>query len=97
MITVRIENKKISISGHAGYEEEGKDIVCASVSSMVITSVNAMVRIDVNAIRYDVKDGQVELTIIKANDIIDVLFDNLVELLEELESQYSEYIKIRRC
>lgn len=31
-----------SVSGHAGYEKHGRDIICASVSSLVINTVNAV-------------------------------------------------------
>ena len=31
-----------SVSGHAGYAKRGQDIVCASVSSLVINTVNAI-------------------------------------------------------
>ena len=31
-----------STEGHAGYEEEGKDIICASVSTLFTTAVNAL-------------------------------------------------------
>ena len=38
--------KKVTIKGHALYADFGKDIVCAAVSSTVITSVNAALLID---------------------------------------------------
>ena len=31
-----------SSEGHAGYEEEGKDIICASISTLLTTCVNAL-------------------------------------------------------
>ena len=31
-----------STEGHAGYEEEGKDIICASISTLFTTCVNAL-------------------------------------------------------
>ena len=43
MIKVEIENNKIEIKGHANYDDYGKDIVCASVSSIVITTINAII------------------------------------------------------
>ena len=49
--------KEITIKGHAGYDESGKDIVCAALSSIVITSVNAIIRIDNEAIDYEDKNG----------------------------------------
>ena len=36
----------IIVSGHSGYDVEGHDIVCAGVSSIVTTTVNAIVRYD---------------------------------------------------
>ena len=47
MIKVKVEKdkakyKKITITGHALYDDYGKDIVCASVSSIVITTVNGI-------------------------------------------------------
>lgn len=96
MITIRIEKDKIFVTGHAGYEETGKDIVCASVSSILITSINAIMRISSEAISYKESDG-VEIIIHKHEKIVDILLENMVELFEELTNQYPEYIKIRRC
>ncbi len=96
MIKVSIKEKQIIIKGHANYEELGKDIVCASVSSMVITTVNAILRIDDNAIKYSDNNG-VNIDIIKDDEIINKLIDNLIDLLEKLEKQYPKYIEIRRC
>ena len=42
--------KHITITGHALYDDFGKDIVCAAVSSAVITSINASLLIDNNLI-----------------------------------------------
>lgn len=96
MIEIIIKKDSISITGHSGYEEIGKDIVCASVSSMVITTVNAIGRIDSEAITYLEKDG-VFINIIKHTEIVDLLITNLLQLLEQLINQYPQYIKMRRC
>lgn len=34
--------RKFRCSGHAGYDDSGKDIVCASVSILVVNTVNAI-------------------------------------------------------
>ena len=96
MIKVSIKEKQIIIKGHANYDELGKDIVCASVSSMVITTVNAILRIDNDAIKYSDNNG-VTIDIIKDDEITNKLINNLIDLLEELEKQYPKYIEIRRC
>ena len=42
MIKVIINKNQINITGHALYDTVGKDIVCASVSSIIYTTVNAL-------------------------------------------------------
>ena len=96
MIKISIKEKQIIIKGHANYDELGKDIVCASVSSMVITTINAILRIDNDAIKYS-DDNGVIIDIIKDDEITNKLINNLIDLLEELEKQYPKYIEIRRC
>ena len=85
---------EITISGHSGYEEIGKDIVCASVSSIAITTVNAILKIDSDALEYIEKDGYLNIKLLKHDKYIDVLISNMIDLLSELEKNYSKYIKI---
>ncbi|MBQ0011609.1 MAG: ribosomal-processing cysteine protease Prp [Clostridiales bacterium] len=33
---------RLSAEGHAGYEEEGKDIICASISTLMTTAINSL-------------------------------------------------------
>lgn len=88
---------KIEIKGHANYSKHGSDIVCASVSSIAITTVNAIINIDEDAINYKDSDGYLLIEIKKHSDIVDKLINNLIDLLIELEKQYKKYIEIRRC
>lgn len=85
----------VKIKGHANYADEGFDIVCASVSSIAITTINAIIRIDEESIMYRDEDGLLEIGIIKDNNIVDILIENMISMLKELEEQYSEYIKIK--
>lgn len=94
MIRIKIDTDKISIQGHSGYDVIGKDIVCASVSSIVITSINAMIRVDQDAISYQQDEGFIEVVILKHSNTIDLLIENMIDLLKELELQYKKYIKI---
>ena len=86
--------ESISITGHAGFDDFGKDIVCASVSSIVITSVNAIVRLEYDSINYDDSNG-LSINILSHNDVTDTLIDNMVSLLKNLEEQYKKNIIIK--
>ena len=96
MIKIVINKDNIKISGHAGYGVKGTDIVCASVSSIVITSLNAIIRIDKDAISYKQDEGFIEVDIKKHEKTIDILIDNMISMLEELEKEYKKNIQIDR-
>ncbi|MDD3392242.1 MAG: ribosomal-processing cysteine protease Prp [Bacilli bacterium] len=94
MIKVTIDDLKIKIKGHALYANFGQDIVCASVSSIVITSVNALIRIDKDAISVNEDEGFVQIDIKKKDKIVQIIIDNMISLLDELEHKYPKNIKI---
>ncbi|MBR2587760.1 MAG: ribosomal-processing cysteine protease Prp [Bacilli bacterium] len=96
MIKVKISKKSIEVSGHAKYAAHGKDIVCAAVSSITITTVNAILKFDENAINYKEDNGYLKIDILKNNKATKLLLENMIELLEELEKQYEKNIKISR-
>ena len=94
MIKVDIKENQIVIKGHADYEEFGKDIVCASVTSIATTTINAIVRIDSSAIEFKADEGFIKIDILKHDNLIDILILNMIELLKELEKDYKKFIKI---
>ncbi len=84
--------KNINISGHAHYAESGRDIVCSAVSSIVITTVNAALTLDKDSVRYNDTKGM-RIEILKETDTINKLFQNMIDLLKELEKDYQKNIK----
>ena len=99
MIKIKLLKKdnnlnKIIIKGHAMYDDFGKDIVCAAVSSTVITSVNACLSIDENSIIYDDSNGL--LITVKKDDIVtNKIMENMVSNLMELERAYPKNVQIK--
>lgn len=95
-VFVKKENsniKEILFKGHALYSDYGKDIVCAAISSIVITTVNGILSIDKEAISYIEKPDLV----IKINNnsfVCDKLIENMLNLLKELEHDYPKNIEI---
>lgn len=96
MIKVKINDNKIEITGHANYDDYGKDIVCASVSSIVITTINAIMSINENSICYQDNSKKLIIEKLKDDDITNKLISNMIDLLCELEKEYSDNIKIIR-
>lgn len=95
MTKIVIGKDHIEISGHTGYDVNGKDIVCASISSIVITTVNGILSIDKSYLKYEDRDGFVSIDILKHDEIVDALILNMINLLKELKNQYKKNIQIK--
>jgi len=89
------ENKieRIEILGHSEFADYGQDIVCASISSIVITTVNACLKLDEKSIKHVQNEGVI-ITVLKHSKEIDTLINNMIDLLTELSKDYKENIKI---
>ena len=99
MIRDNIKNKngkvyEIVVKGHAGYDDYGKDIVCAAVSTMMITTVNNIICLD-DSINYVEDAGLLKVSVKEETEINQKLLSNVIMMLEELKSQYPKNIEIR--
>lgn len=99
MIKVSVTKKnqqiqEVSIQGHAMYDDFGKDIVCAAVSSCVITTANGILEIDKDWILAKQDSKGVLIQVQNSSDVCQMLLANMISLLEELHDQYPKNLKI---
>ncbi len=94
MIKVKMSNNKITISGHANFNDYGKDIVCAAVSSIITASVNDIHVVNPSSLNYHDDGDIITIEIIKDDELVNKLFNNLKELLKDLSKDYPKNIKI---
>ncbi len=86
---------RIKVSGHAGFDETGKDLICAGVSCIMFGLMNGLDTIGGTIIEQgdDLIDIKVEE--LKSKKIQDYLELVVVQLLT-IYDQYPEYITIER-
>lgn len=107
MITVKIvrnvnnEIVSFTLNGHAGYNVQGKDIVCAAVSAvtnMALIGLSEKLKLK---LKFEKSDGgylKVELPEdIKSDDMIvaQFLLESLVTEYLDIESNYGKYILVK--
>ena len=100
MIKVKIEKqnakyKKITILGHAMYDQYGKDIVCAAASSIVTTTINGILTLNKGSLSYLVGKKGMTIEIKNDDETTQLLIQNMVNLLKELEKNYPANIEVK--
>lgn len=94
MIKIVSKKDSIVVIGHADYADYGKDIVCASASAIVITSINACLRINKESIKYKEEKDKLTIDIISKDKDVLLIIENMMSMLEELAKTYQKNIKI---
>ena len=102
MITITVKKRngnylEFVSKGHAGYAEEGQDIVCAAVSALIITTVNSLEKFTDDKFDVQEKDGFVSIHF--RNDLSErgmLLMDSLILGLTEIEHSYNNrYLTVK--
>ena len=86
--------KRIIITGHANYDDFGKDIVCAAVSSTVVTTINILLSLDNQSISYNDSRGLI-IEVLKNDMTTKKIINVLISNLYELEKAYPKNIQIK--
>ena len=85
--------------GHAGYAEEGEDIVCAAISVLTINTMNAIEAFtNVEAsLEIDEEEGMIDYRIKNSTKETTLLLDTMILGLEMMVSNedYAEYIDLK--
>ena len=94
MIKIKVTKNDITVLGHAMYDDYGKDIVCAAVSSVITTAVEIAASFDASSVDIFEENDKLEIIINKHDEITERIINTMLELLRNLEEQYPKNIKI---
>lgn len=94
MIVVDVRKDGVTVSGHAGYAESGKDIVCAGVTALVqglIKSVEGLTR---DQIQYDITPGRADIHFKDLSEAGRLLVDSFFLGICLIADDFPEHIKL---
>lgn len=84
-----------SLKGHAGYDDYGKDIVCASVTSAVQLTANAITEVLKVPAEVQVQNNQIKLKLPGGFPQAEAFMDALLLHLTLLSEDYPGTIKVK--
>lgn len=94
MISYKFHDLEVEVSGHANFKKIGKDIVCASVSTIIVVCANLLSKLDDGKnYNYKIDDGYFKLKIVNKNKINYEILLNIYDHLKELEKDYPKFIR----
>ena len=94
MIEVHITQDGLMVKGHAGYAEQGKDIVCAGVTALVQTLIKSIEGLTEDQIEYEISPGRVGIKhgnlSEKSKTLVDSFFIGICLIVDE----FPEYVRV---
>lgn len=94
MIEVSVRNDSISISGHAGYAENGKDIVCAGVTALTQTLIKSIEDLTNDKIKYEISPGRADIKWRNLSDRSKNLVDSFFIGINMIADEYPDFVRI---
>lgn len=85
---------RIVVSGHAGYASEGQDIVCASVSVLVINTINAIEKFTDAKFSLIQDEGMIDINFSYIDFKAKLLVDTLELGIKDISVEYGKYVKL---
>lgn len=61
LIVIKTRENGVTIDGHAGYAEHGKDIVCAGVSVLAQNLISSLEALTEDKIQYELEPGHISI------------------------------------
>lgn len=98
-ITIQMHNETIvslDIKGHAEFDEHGKDLVCASVSSIAFGLLNALDEFKV-LFEHRILNNEIYIHLNNQQDATaQIILKTGIIQLETIHESYEAYIKIKK-
>lgn len=90
--------KSFEMSGHADFDDYGKDIVCAGASAVVFGNVNAVLSMTDSDPEVDLGEdgGYLHFNVSDPDDEkLQTILEAMIISLKTIEEEYNEYIRIK--
>lgn len=93
MIVVDVRKDGITVSGHAGYAEAGKDIVCAGVTALTQSLIRSMQDLAKDKIEFEISPGRADIHYGNLSEEGKLLVDSFFLGICLIVDEFPEHIK----
>lgn len=94
MVKVTFFKNGFDVSGHALFDEHGKDIVCASVSGIVLGSLNWFDKKDISKCNINSSSANISFRLKKMSIENTIALDLIKTQLMSIQKNYKEFLEV---
>lgn len=95
MIVVNVSTTGITVDGHAGYAEAGRDIICAAVSALIQGLIHSLESLTDDEISYHIEKGHVDINYKDLSESGCLLVDSFFIAISDIQNNYgSDYVQV---
>ena len=95
MIVITVSQTGITVNGHAGYAETGKDIICAAVSALTQNLIRSIEALTGDEISYQIQAGHIDINYKDLSEHGSLLVDSFFIGVSQIQKAYgSNYVCI---
>lgn len=96
LITITFHPGEISIKGHAGYAEPGKDIVCAAISTLTQVFAASVEELTTDKLKCDMRDGNALIQYGNLTETAQTLLDSFFVGVQMIADEYPNNVQLHR-
>ena len=94
MIVVDVRKDGIIVSGHAGYAEAGKDIVCAGVTALTENLIGSIESFTEDKIEYEISPGRADIHYGDLSEAGTLLVDSFFIGVCQIADEFPGHVRI---
>ena len=94
MIAVSVRKDGIKVSGHANYEEIGKDIVCAGVTALTQALIRSLEHLTRDEIEYEISSGRADIHYRNLSEAGKLLVDSFFIGICMIADEFPDHVRI---
>ena len=94
MIEVSVRKDRVSVIGHSGYDQPGRDVVCAGVTALCQTLVGSIESLTEDAIEYEISPGRADIQYGNLSEKSKTLVDSFFIGICMIADEFPDYVRL---
>lgn len=89
-----VRKDRITVTGHSGYDEPGRDVVCAGVTALCQTLIRSIESLTEDTIKYEISPGRADIQCGNLSESSKALVDSFFIGVCMIADEFPDHVRI---